>query len=241
MKETILLVEDDFGIRETVADLIHTLGYLTMEARNGIEALQLIGLKKPHLIISDIMMPQMDGIELLTRLKADNAYCTIPIIMLTAKADFDTQLDTFRIGADGYVKKPFDLRELAYKIRNLINLKNNLLRTQVDIEHPHDPEWEFILILNNHLEKHIHGISLDAISSLMNLSPSGLQKKLKKYSSQSFQDYVRIFKLSKAKSLLESGDCNVSEAADKAGFKSISSFSKSFKEQFGHSPKDLIY
>ncbi|WP_258097814.1 response regulator transcription factor [Marinoscillum pacificum] len=240
MKEVILIVEDDFGIRETVTDLIHTLGYLTMEAQNGEEALQLINLKKPHLIISDIMMPRMDGIELLSRLKSDKSFCTIPIIMLTAKADFETQLNTFRIGADGYVKKPFDLRELAYKIRNLINLRNNLLRSQVDVEQSHDPEWEFILKLNQFLEVHIHDISLEGIALLMKMSTSGLQKKLKKYSSQSFQDYVRIFKLSKAKSHLESGDCNVSEAAEKAGFKSLSSFSKSFKEQFGYSPKEMI-
>ena len=76
MKQTILLVEDDFGIRETVSDLIHTMGYLTLEATHGLEALQLIQLKFPDLIISDIMMPKMDGIELLQKLKSNNQYCT---------------------------------------------------------------------------------------------------------------------------------------------------------------------
>ncbi|HCX25154.1 MAG: hypothetical protein CMB80_26125 [Flammeovirgaceae bacterium] len=240
MKQTILLVEDDFGIRETVSDLIHTMGYLTLEATHGLEALQLIQLKFPDLIISDIMMPEMDGIELLQKLKSNHQYCTIPVIMLTAKADFDSQLDSYRIGADGYVTKPFDMRELSYKIKNLLNLRYNLLRAQVDVGSSHDPEWQFIQKLNGKLETHLEEASLQTIAELMKLSPSGLQKKLKKYSSQSFQDYVRIFKLSKAKALLESGDCNVGEAADRSGFKSISSFSKSFKDQFGHSPKDLI-
>lgn len=240
MSKVILLVEDDYAIRETVSDLILTMGYEPMEANNGLVALGLLQEQRPDLIVSDIMMPEMDGMELLERLKSNNSYCTIPIIMLTAKADFDSQLDSFRIGADGYVTKPFDMRELSYKIKNLINLKENLLHSQVTVDQSEDPEWRFIQKLNTKIEASLHEIRLHSIAENMNLSPSGLQKKLKKYSSQSFQDYVRIFKLSKAKALLESGECNVSEAADRSGFKSISSFSKTFKEQFGSSPKELI-
>ncbi len=241
MMQSILLVEDDLGIRETVSDLITTMGYQASEVENGVEALEAVRSHPPDLIISDIMMPQMNGSQLLARLKADKRFCTIPVIILTAKTDYDTKLDSYRIGADGYLTKPFNIRELSYKIKNLINLKENLLKSEVEVEHTKDPEWVFIQKLNGALEHHMDATSLHNISRSMQLSPSGLQKKLKKYSSQSFQDYVRIFKLSKGKALLESGDCNVSEAASRSGFKSISSFSKSFKEQFGSSPKELIY
>lgn len=240
MTKTILLVEDDFGIRETVSDLIETMGYHPIGAGNGLEALRVLQGNSPDLIISDIMMPEMDGMELLDRLKSDHVYCTIPIIMLTAKADYNSQLDSYRIGADGYVIKPFDMRELSYKIKNLINLRENLIKSQVDVDNPKDPEWRFVQKLNLKLESNLYDLNLVKVSEAMQMSPSGLQKKLKKYSNQSFQDYVRIFKLSKAKALLESGECNVSEAADRSGFRSISSFSKSFKEQFGNSPKELI-
>lgn len=240
MIKTILLVEDDLGIRETVSDLIETMGYKAMCAENGLEALQLIPVIKPDLIVSDIMMPRMDGLQLLNHLKSDVNYCAIPVIILTAKVDFETQLDSYRIGADGYVMKPFNIQELSYKIKNLIALKENLLNSKIDSENSSDPEWRFVQKLNTILDKHLDDVRLSTVAGLMGLSSSGLQKKLKRYSSQSFQDYLRIFKLSKAKALLESGKCNVSEAADKSGFKSVSSFSKSFKEQFGYSPKELI-
>ncbi|WP_421869541.1 response regulator transcription factor [Marinoscillum sp.] len=236
----ILIVEDDEGIRETVADIVESLEYRALESKNGLEALTLLESERPDLIVSDIMMPHMDGNTLLERLKSDQYLCTIPVIMLTAKADIDTKLESYKMGADGYITKPFDLRELSYLIKNLINLKENLLLEAVTPVGNSEPEWRFVQELNQLIQNQKSQISLKNAAEQLQLSPSGLQKKLKRYSNQTFQDYVRIFKLSKAKALLDSGKCNVSEAATASGFSSLPAFSRAFKAQFGLSPRELV-
>ena len=102
------------------------------------------------------------------------------------------------------------------------------------------PEWGFMLKLHEILDENIEKASLDYIASALDMSKSGLQKKLKKYTNAPFQDYVRGFKLSKARSLLKSGKANVSEAAYKSGFRSVSHFTRSFKDEFGYPPSKLI-
>ncbi len=122
----------------------------------------------------------------------------------------------------------------------MLTLKENIIREIIEVDKETDPEWGFILKLHEVLEKNIDRATLDKIADALEMSKSGLQKKLKKYTSAPFQDYVRGFKLSKAKSLLKSGKANVSEAAYKSGFRSISHFTRSFKEEFGYPPSKLI-
>ncbi|MEQ8551577.1 MAG: response regulator [Cyclobacteriaceae bacterium] len=240
MDQRILIVEDDGSIRETLADLIETLGYRYSTAIDGVEGLTMVKNHRPSLIISDIMMPRMDGIEMLKLIKADPNLCTIPVILLTAKVELESRLQGFENGADAYVTKPFNLTELSYQINNLLTLKENLIREIIEVDKETDPEWGFILKLHEVLEKYIDSATLDKIADALEMSKSGLQKKLKKYTSAPFQDYVRGFKLSKARSLLKSGKANVSEAAYKSGFRSISHFTRSFKEEFGYPPSKLI-
>jgi len=237
----ILIVEDDLGIRETIVDLLEMLGYKYREANNGKEALRLIENQQPDLILTDIMMPKMDGIELLQFLKSDYKYCTIPVLMLTAKTDIDTRLTSYKLGADGYLLKPFNMDELSYKIKNLIGFKENLIKKLMNpSEINNGPEWDFVQRLNEVLRKNISEISLELVADQMQLSKSGLQKKLKRFSDLSFQEYVRGFKLSRARALLESGKANVNEAAFLSGFKSVSHFSRAFREQFGSNPSQRI-
>lgn len=235
MSYKILIVEDDLGIRETLADLVQALGFQSREAANGRQALEMLQEIRPSIILSDIMMPVMDGIELLRVLKRHPEYCTIPVIILTAKTDADSRLDSYKYGADSYLVKPFNMTELAYQLSNLITLRENLIRSIIS-PRENDEDDMFLQHFNKILDDRIDHASLQEVAKALHMSKSGLQKKLKRFSEKSFQDYVRIFKLTKAKALLESGKCNVSEAADRCGFKSLGHFSQSFKDQFGHSP-----
>lgn len=240
MNQKILIVEDDSSVRETLVDLIETLGYQHSTAKDGAEGLILVKNHRPSLIISDIMMPRMDGFELLKALKSDPGLCTIPVILLTARVEPESRLRGFENGADAYVTKPFNLQELAYQISNLLTLKENLIKEFIDVDKEEDPQWGFMLKLHESLEENIEQTTLDLIAEDLEMSKSSLQKKLKRYARLPFQDYVKGFKLSKAKSLLRSGKANVSQAAYTSGFRSVSHFTRSFKEEFGYPPSKLI-
>ncbi|MEQ8473243.1 MAG: response regulator [Marinoscillum sp.] len=236
MSPTILIVEDDPGVRETVADLVTALDYEYTMASNGKEALDRLEMERADLIISDIMMPIMDGQQLLRILKSDKNLCTIPVLILTAKADLDTKIETYEMGADGYLVKPFDLKELSFKVKYLINIKENLIKDLAN-DTESEPEWKFILALHAYLESNIRNADIESVAQKLNLTKSGFYKKLKRYSNQPFQSYVHVYKLAKAKALIDSGKCDVSEAADRSGFENIDFFSESYHHQFGVAPK----
>lgn len=236
MPHKILIVEDDLGIRETLVDLVQVLGFDSIEASNGQQALDLLQRIRPNIILSDIMMPVMDGIRFLKILKRDEHFCTIPVIILTARTELEERLESYKYGADGYLTKPFNMTELAYLISNQISLRENLIREIASMQDHEPGDDTFLQRFNKVLDGRLHNASLEEVALDMQLSKSGLQKKLKRYSEKSFQDYVRIFKLVKAKSLLEAGKCNVTEAANRSGFKSLGHFSQAYKDHFGISP-----
>ena len=122
MARRILLIEDETGIRDSVTDLIQTLGYVVKGCENGRMAMEKLPIFRPNLIISDIMMPEMDGIEFLCRIKSDNNYNDIPIVLLTAKSEFEDRIEGLQYGADNYLTKPFNITELQLVIKNLFEL-----------------------------------------------------------------------------------------------------------------------
>lgn len=234
MSDKVLIVEDDLGIRETLSDLIEFLGFECGEAGNGEEALVILKQIRPDLILTDLMMPIMDGIALLRILKQTPEYCAIPVIIITANADVESRLESYKYGADSCLVKPFNMTELAYQISSLIALRKNLIKKEVvSLSKVED---HFLQYFNNALNECIHFTSLYEVARVMNMSTLELQNKLKRFSDKSFEEYVRIFKLTKSKALIDSGKCNIKEAVDRCGFESLEYFLKAFKAYFGHSP-----
>tara|TARA_B100001245_G_C22839781_1_gene403707 strand:+ start:163 stop:900 length:738 start_codon:yes stop_codon:yes gene_type:complete len=242
MNYHVLVVEDDLGIRETLIDLLDSCGYKVSSAINGKDGWEKIQELKPHLVVSDIMMPVMDGLRLLEMIKSSATFHHLPVLILTAKVDQFTRWNSYTIGADAYVEKPFEAVELLFHINNLLALQESILLRE-DMQF--NPELAlkkhlFLSQLNEAIRDNMNDTSLDKIAQSMNLSGSGLQKKIKQYTPHTFSDYLKRYKLSKAKALLQSGKCNVSQSSQLSGFKNLAHFSDSFKEHFGLPPSKIV-
>ena len=222
--------------------------------QKGIDkAIQLI----PDLIITDVMMPEKDGFELCSFLKKHELCSHIPIIMLTAKADISSRIEGLETGADAYLSKPFNRKELLVRIRKLIELRLQLqefhqietqtqtriqVQTQKDISPPTLFRVDtFLLKVQEMLEKHLsdENFGIVKLCVLLNVSRTQLHRKLKALTGQSTSLYIRSVRLQKAKTLLEQSELNVSEVAYKVGFKRVNYFSTVFSETYGYAPSEL--
>jgi signal transduction histidine kinase/DNA-binding response OmpR family regulator/Tfp pilus assembly protein PilF len=244
---TILVVEDNQDLRNYIrGSLGHK--YQIVEAENG-----LIGLEKafaliPDLIISDWMMPGMDGITICSRLKTDERTSHIPIIMLTALATGEARLQGLETGADEYLTKPFDNRELQVRINNLIESRRQL-RERFSRELHLGPrkipvtsmDEKFLERVMEAVETHLGDpdFSMEKFGQQVSLSRMQLHRKLKALTGESPGDFLRSMRLKRAKSLLEAQSGNVSEVAYSVGFNNLSYFSRCYKETFGVSPSML--
>lgn len=242
MNYHLLVVEDDLGIRETLVDLLDSCGYMVSSAINGKDGWEKIQELNPHLVVCDIMMPVMDGLRLLEIVKSSETYHSLPVIILTAKVDQFTKWNSYTIGADAYVPKPFEAVDLLFQINNLLALRESIrIREDLGIDAKLAlKKHAFLSQLNEAIQLNIQDSSLDKIAESMKLSGSGLQKKIKYYTAHTFSDYLKRYKLSKAMALLQSGKCNVSQSSQLSGFKNLAHFSDSFKEHFGHSPSKVV-
>ncbi len=212
-----------------------------------------IGLEKalksiPDIILSDVMMPVMDGIELLAKVKNDIRTSHIPVVMLTAKADIDSRLAGLERGADAYLAKPVDEKELHTQLKNLINLRKKLYERYASLEILPEAgdkyikkEDEFMLkvrhVLETNLEDDEFGIS--RLCSMLSVSHAQLYRKFKSLSNVTIADYFKSLRLNKAKELLSTTNLNVTEVAYATGFKSLPFFSREFTRKFGKTPSEL--
>jgi CheY-like chemotaxis protein len=220
-----------------------------------------IGIEKaieyiPDFIISDVMMPEKDGYEVCDTLKNDERTSHIPLILLTAKADVASRMSGLRRGADAYLSKPFDAEELLLQISVLLENRRRMaahfsgtLQAGVLLT-PGGPDLrEDIRIENAFLEK-VNSImgghfsddnfALPDLCHHLGMSHSQLYRKMKAVIDKNPSDFIRSYRLNKAKLLLERGDISVSEATYQSGFKDPSYFSKLFQEEFGIQPSSLV-
>lgn len=245
----ILLVEDHPDLREFITRLL--IGqYRVLTAANG-QAGITIGMEQvPTLIITDVMMPDKDGYELCETFKNDARTSHIPIIMLTAKVDTDSRVKGIETGADAYLTKPFDKRELLALIANLISTRDKLrqevvVRDRWLIEAPELPsaEQEFLnrvkLAVENHLDD--AGYGAEQLATDIGLSRIQLHRKLKALIGQPPGELIRVVRLHYAHDLLRRRAASIAEVAYKVGFSSPASFSASFSKHFGFPPKNLSY
>lgn len=244
-KETILIVEDNVEIQDSLKELLEEENYAIIQAFDGLEGLRLASTSLPNLIISDVMMPVMDGIELSKKIKLNSATSHIPIIMLTAKTATKDKMEGFETGVDEYIIKPYDEDFLKNRIKNLIRgrkllkqkfVNNNLLNPKeltVDSK-----DQIFLENLYKLLEENLQSNNLkaDVISKNLNMSHSSMYKKIKYLTGLTYVEFIRDYRLSIAKQLIDEMGYSVSDACYKVGYSDRKYFSKLFKNKFKQNP-----
>ena len=247
-KPVVLIADDNDDLRFYLKDNLFNK-YQIHEASNGEEALKIISKTNIDLIISDIMMPGIDGIELCKRVKSDKTICHIPLILLTARSSEQQQLEGIETGADDYVTKPFNFQILEAKIANIINLRRNarqVFRNKIHIE-PQDItvtslDEQFIRKALELVEKNmsVADYSVEAMSRDLGMSRTLLYKKILALTGKPPLEFVRSLKLKRAALLLTKSQMNVSEIAFQVGFNDPKYFTKHFKNEFGVLPSKYI-
>ena len=240
----VLLVEDNQDMRLFIRQSIDAR-YRLLEASNGEEGLAMALKHIPDIIISDVMMPVMDGLELCQQLKANINTSHIPLIMLTAKADIASRLEGLEYGADVYLAKPFDKRELEVRMRKLMELRKQLHARygQTDFEPSIDNRREdaFVLKVRQLILDHLSETDFDIerLSSALAMDRTTLHRKLKALTGKSASIFIRQIRLQEGYRLLKTGEMNVSEVAYTVGFSDPSYFSKLFSKAFGKAPSQI--
>ena len=244
---TVLVVEDNPDVRTYIQDQLHEQFNL-LEAEHGREGFELALENIPDLIISDVMMPEMDGTELCKQLKTNDKTSHIPVIMLTAKADRSDKLEGLETGADDYLTKPFDAEELQVRMKNLIEQRKRL-REKFKGEGILKPKEIAVtsvdeLFLNKVMETVEENMedeefSVEDLAGAVAMSRSQLHRKIKALTDVSPSVFIRTLRLERGKQLLEQNAGNASEVAFMVGFNSSTYFAKCFKERFGVSPGEV--
>ena len=249
-KPLLLIVEDNDDLRSYVRSCL-TNDYQITEAIDGDVGLQKAIEKIPDLVISDVMMPKMDGMELCRRLKTDERTSHIPIILLTAKAAMEDKLEGLETGADDFLTKPFDPDELLVRIRNLIQLRRKLKEiilknigsvNQLTISGITSMDQKFLKKAVEVVEKFISDdkFTVELFGKEMAMSRVQLHRKLTALVEQSASEFIRTIRLNRAAILLKEKSGNIAEIAYDVGFNNPSYFSECFRKQFGKLPSEYI-
>lgn len=245
-KPSILIIDDNEDIRSYVHGLLHS-DYTVIEAADGSEGIRKAMKYVPDLIISDVMMPGIDGIECCRRLKTELQTCHIPVILLTACSLDEQRIQGYDGGADSYISKPFSSQLLLARVRNLIDSHRRLKqffgdRQTLAKEDVCDMDKDFVEKFKALIEAKMgdSGLNVEDMGKDMGLSRVQLYRKIKSLTNYSPNELLRIARLKKAASLLASSDMTVAEIGYEVGFSSPSYFAKCYKEHFGESPTDLL-
>ena len=252
-KSDILIVDDNADIRTLLRRILQDR-YQVNEAEDGQQGLELANEIVPDLIVSDVMMPVMNGLEFCQRVKDNIATSHIPVILLTARALSKHQVEGYESGADAYITKPFSADVLLARIDNL--LKNRLRlkglfaseeekkmeQAETPVEEPQQKEDKFMTRFREYIEQHMSdsNLSVEAIGAELGLSRVQLYRKVKALTGQSPVELLRTVRLHKARRLLQDSVKSISEVAYEVGFTSPSYFTKCFRDEFGASPSELI-
>ncbi len=242
----ILLVEDNDDLRQYLKRELADQ-FAILEAANGEEGLELARKKIPDLIVTDIMMPVMDGVTLIKHIKEDERTSHIPTILLTARDDSESKIAGFENGAEQYVVKPFEINELIARVKSLLT-QGERLRKKFSREFVLQPsdvqlgnkDMEFLNKLVHVIEKNIdnESFTVEHLQSNIGMSRMQLHRKLKALTNQSASDFIRSIRLKRAAQILRQPGMQVAEAAYLSGFNHMSYFAKCFKEQFGVLPSE---
>ena len=246
-KIKVLIVEDNYEMLLLLKDTFSPF-YNVFTAENGKEALSILQETTPDLIISDIMMPIMDGISLCKELKNTKTTRHIPIILLTARNTTQSKLEGLKYGAIEYINKPFNVKELIFKVNNILESHKNLilkyrteLLTQAEAPQAESPDEKFIESVLIELEKNLVNpdFKLEDLSDALNMSYSNIYRRFQSITNKTLVDFMRCLRLKKAAIILVKYNYNISEIAFNVGFNDPKYFSRCFKKEFNHSPKQF--
>ena len=243
---TVLVVEDNEEIRKYLSQGLEPY-FIVKEVENGAKALEVLKSEEISLILTDVMMPVMDGIQLCKMVKQNLKTCHIPVIILSAKMEIKDQLEGLQVGADDYIPKPFSLSFVIMKIKNILRTHYRVIEhysQSLDIEpekiamNPMDEE--FLQQAVEVVEKHIDEteFTADVFAREMGMSRSSLHLKLKGVTGESTTEFIRKIRFNKACKLLKEGRYNVAEISTMVGFNTPSYFATSFKKYIGCMPSE---
>ena len=245
-KLTVLVTEDNNEIRQYLCQSLSN-EYNILEACNGKEALERLEQNEVNIILTDVMMPEMDGIQLCTHVKTNIETSHIPVIILSAKVDVSEQLKGLQCGADDYIPKPFSLMIVKTKIHNILRTHRLMIaryKAAKIIEPPKltvntiDEQWleKALKVVNDNLAD--EKFSTDDFARLMIMSRTSLYTKMKALTGESVKEFIRRIRLNRAAELISEGNLNISEISYQVGFATPSYFTTSFKKHFGCLPTE---
>lgn len=248
LEHTVLVVEDNKSLRNLIVNRLKA-HFNILEADDGREGIALAKKENPDIIISDVMMPYMDGLELCANVKSHLDTCHIPVVLLTAKSSVEDQIQGLEIGADDYLPKPFNAKLLLTRINNLINSRKQL-RAVYNLSEEVEPS----LVTNNQRDQNFleeatkivkeniefSDFKVNEFVRKMGVSRSLLHKKLVALTDLSTSEFINHFRLLRSIELLKEGDYNISEIAYSVGYKDPKYFSRVFSKQYGCSPSQYL-
>jgi DNA-binding response OmpR family regulator len=246
-KSLLLIVDDSEDVRNYLSGLLEG-EYKISQAENGEEGLKVASEINPDLIISDVMMPSMDGLEFCNKIKSNWMTSDIPVILLTAKASTESKLEGLEIGADDYLTKPFDSKELFARIKNLLEQRrrvrdkyNKDLEIKTESGELNSADSEFINKSLELLQKNIDktNFGTEQLAKELFVSRTQLHRKILSITGQAPGEFIRIFKLKRAAQLLLEGKFSVTQVAYEIGFSSPAQFTRAFTKQFNCLPSEF--
>ena len=244
----VLVVEDNAELRVYIYNNLSSQ-YDVRDAGNGREALQVIAEGwMPDIVITDLMMPEMDGMELIETLRNDFSTSHIPIVMITAKHEDDTHVRAMKYGADGYIAKPFSMELLKARIDNIFERRKEVIRKPGKVEiSPEeivitDRDEQLIKKVMTWLEENVADpdVTVEQLATYVGMGRTSMYNKIKGLTGKSPVELIQDFRMEKAKFYLRSGQYSVSETSYKVGFSDPGYFSRCFKKHYGMSPADYI-
>lgn len=240
MQKKMLIVEDNEKLLNSMTALFEDY-FEVFEAKNGVEGLERCRLNMPDIIISDIMMPEMNGYELTESVKSNDRTSHIPIILLTALGEDERRIEGYNFGADDYIVKPFKFDILLARVNNLLKTREQL-RKIYDTSAPIHHEFGIKDPVLSHMEAllvnqfRFRNFSIPQISEHMNMTTPKLEREVKRLTGMTPIQYINDFRLHKAKNMLQTEDLSIFEVSHALGFRSLSYFGKAYKDKFGISP-----
>lgn len=248
-RRTVLIVEDDDDMRKFIFSFLST-AYSCITARNGKEAIGIMLDKYPDIVISDVMMPEMDGNELCRFIKSDIRVSHIPLFLLTAKHSPDSQIEGLKNGADDYITKPFNPEILFYRIENMFASREKLISrykttievTEKDITYSYTDE-KFLEKVTSVIKNNISNpeFNIEQLVSELDSSKSVVYRKLKKVADLSINEMIVSVRMKEAKRLIRETDRPITEVAFSVGFSDPKYFSRCFRKNLGYSPSECRY
>ena len=249
-KHAILIVDDNSEIRHWLAMELSST-YRVLEAENGKQAYSMALSAHPDLMVSDVIMPGMDGFELCSKIRKNPNTSSLPVILLTARTMDKDKIQGIEAGADAYITKPFSIDVLKTTLDNLIKGRERLKVTltppmvdnsdirDVEIKTPDDRLMERVVkAINEHLDD--PDLTVEQVAFMTGISRVHLHRKLKELTGQTSRDFIRNLRLKKAAEMLSVKKYAISELADAVGFRSASTFATAFKELFGVTPSEYV-